>query len=375
MARLLSLLVCLLLALPASAEQKASQAQLKKLTQQISTLQKRLRSKQKQLQTINSQLRDSDTRINEIGRELALLDQQLGELTSNTEQLEQQRDALRKALNERAARIDQQIRQQHRLGSQPQLTLLLNLQDPEDLNRQMRYFNSVNKALADQMATFRQQLAALGSTENALDDNTRAMVSKREELAAQQTKLQQAQQTRKNTLASLKKQISKDRKNLSSLQLDQKRVEKLVTDLQRSLDLSQLASNDKAFRELKGRLNWPIKGRIKRGFGSKRDGITYDGIWISATTGSPVRAVHHGRVAFADWLRGYGMVLIIEHGSGYMSLYGYNQAVLRAPGDWVSAGETIATVGQSGGHAEPGLYFAIRYKGRASNPKRWLKRQ
>lgn len=375
MSRLLPLLICLLLALPAHAEQKASQAQLKKLNQQISSLQKRLQSRQQQVKSINSKLRENDTRINEIGRELATLDNQLGDLSANGQKLEQQRDALRLALEKNAAAINHQIRQQHRLGQQPQLQLLLNLQDPDDLNRQMRYFNNVNKALAEQIISFRQQLAALGSTENALGDNAQAMATKREALATQQKKLQQAQQSRKESLASLNRQIRKDRKSLSSLKLNQKRMEKLLAELKRSLDLSQLASNDKAFKELKGKLNWPLKGRIKRGFGSKRDGITYDGIWVSGRTGSAVRAVHHGRVAFADWLRGYGMVLIIDHGSGYMSLYGYNQALLRAPGDWVSAGETIATVGQSGGHAEPGLYFAIRYKGRASNPKRWLKRQ
>lgn len=369
------LLSLLLLAWPVSAEQKASQAQLKKLNQQIKTLQNRLRNNQTQLQQHGTALRKSDTRISNLGRELAQLDGQLGSLSNNAEKLEKQRDQLRSELNAHAQRINLQIMQQHRLGNQPRLEMLLNLRSPDDLTRQLRYFDNVNKALADQMITFRQQLAALGSTESALDSNTQAMVDKRAELAAQREKLTAARSKRKETLARLKKRISKDRKTLSSLKLDQQRMAKLLKDLKRSLDLSQLASNDKAFKELKGKLNWPLRGKIKRGFGNKRDGIAYDGMWIAGNTGTAVKAIHHGRVAFADWLRGYGMVLIIDHGSGYMSLYGYNQSVLRAPGDWVSAGETIATVGQSGGHAEPGLYFAIRYKGRANNPKRWLSRR
>ncbi len=376
MLRFLPIFVSLLLfALPASAEQKASKAQLNKLNKQITTLQTRLRSNQTQLQQHSTALRKSDTRISNLGRELAQLDNQLGSLSNNAETLEKQRDQLRNELNAHAQRINLQILQQHRLGNQPRLEMLMNLRNPNDLTRQIRYYDNVNKALAEQMNTFRNQLAALGSTETALDSNTQAMVDKRAELATQREKLTRARSTRKETLARLKQRISKDRKTLSSLQLDQKRMAKLLTDLKHSLDLSQLASNDKAFKELKGKLNWPLRGKIKRGFGSKRDGITYDGMWIAGNTGTAIKAVHHGRVAFADWLRGYGMVLIIDHGSGYMSLYGYNQSVLRAPGDWVSAGETIATVGQSGGHAEPGLYFAIRYKGHANNPKRWLSRR
>ena len=104
-----------------------------------------------------------------------------------------------------------------------------------------------------------------------------------------------------------------------------------------------------------------------------RNNIRYDGIWIKAPEAAAVKAVHHGRVVFSDWLRGYGLVLIVDHGSGYMSLYGYNQSLLLDTGDWVSAGDTIATVGNSGGRSDDGLYFAVRYKGKASNPKRWLK--
>ena len=371
----LSIALLLILGLPVHAEQKASQTQLNKLNKQIKTLQTRLRSNKGQAQKLTKTLRESETLISSLSQQLTELDAQLGDLTANAEKLEKQRDSLRKGLAERAKRIDLQIRQQHKLGGQPRLELLLNLRSPADLSRQMRYYDQVNQALAEQLADFRAQLAALGSTETALDDNTQAMIDKREQLSQQTEKLKLALTKRKEALVTLNSKISKDRKTLNSLQLDQKRVEKLLADLKRSLDLSALASNDKAFRELKGKLNWPLKGSIRRGFGSKRDGITYDGIWISGRAGSAVKAVHHGRVAFADWLRGYGMVLIIDHGSGYMSLYGYNQSLLRAPGDWVAAGETIATVGNSGGHAEPGLYFAIRYKGQASNPKRWLSRR
>ncbi|MCV6588860.1 MAG: peptidoglycan DD-metalloendopeptidase family protein [Marinobacterium sp.] len=373
----LSLPAVAMLSLPdhSLAAQQASETQLQQLNRQVSQLQKQLDSRETKAQRLLKTVRESDTRISTLVQELAAMDAQLSNLINNAQTLKNRRDALRAELARRVGRIDLQIRQQHRMGNQPRLELLMNLRSPDDLNRQLRYFDNVNKALADQLAGFRDQLSALENTETALDDNAKAMIDKRAELAAQHKKLEQAQAWRHKLLADLNERIKKDRKNLSSLKLDQQKMQQLLGDLQRSLDLSQLASQDRAFRELKGNLPWPLRGSVQRAFGNKRDGISFDGILISGNTGNAVKAVQHGRVAFADWLRGYGMVLIIDHGSGYMSLYGYNQSLLRAAGDWVSAGETIATVGQSGGHTEPGLYFAIRYKERAVDPITWLRRR
>ncbi|MBY4678913.1 murein hydrolase activator EnvC family protein [Marinobacterium arenosum] len=369
-------LLCLLLLLPGASAQaaqpKASEAQLKKLKQQISSVQQRIRRNQGQARELTAALRDSEQAIGRISQQISQLDSQLSELTSNAKGLEQKRDQLKADLASRAERIRAQIRQQHMLGRQPRLELLLNLGDPEQLARHMRYYDSVNKALAQQMQQFRDQLASLNQTETALDETGQAMVDKRRALGLEANKLGRAQADRKKTLATLNTQIRSDQKRLTQLKADQKQMEQLLAELQRSLELASLNSNDKAFTELRGKLPWPLKGRLKRGFGSESHGITYDGIWIEGKNGSAVKAVHSGRVVFSDWLRGYGMVLIIDHGSGYMSLYGYNQSLLRSPGDWVSAGETIATVGQSGGHATPGLYFAIRHKGKATNPHRWL---
>ena len=174
-------------------------------------------------------------------------------------------------------------------------------------------------------------------------------------------------------MASLRKLISSDSAKLKQLKLDQKRLQALLKEIEKSLNFATIVS-DKAFKTLKGKLPWPLKGRVKQGFGSVRDNIRYDGLWIQAKESAPVKAVHHGRVVFADWLRGYGLVLIVDHGSGYMSLYGYNQSLLHDIGDWVSAGEVVATAGNSGGRDTNGLYFAIRYKGKPSNPRRWLKK-
>ncbi len=131
----------------------------------------------------------------------------------------------------------------------------------------------------------------------------------------------------------------------------------------------------KPFKALRGGLEWPARGRLVSLFGTQRAGnLKWDGVVIAAKEGSEVKAIHHGRVAFSDWLRGFGLLMIIDHGDGYMSLYGHNQSLFKETGDWVEPGETIAVMGNSGGQRNAGVYFGIRYKGKAVNPKKWCKR-
>jgi septal ring factor EnvC (AmiA/AmiB activator) len=245
--------------------------------------------------------------------------------------------------------------------------------DPETLDRTIRYFDFVNDALKKDMSAFREKLADLSGTEEQLSDTEKAIVEKRNLLRAEVATLQKSRKQRKTTLAQLNKELSTDAKKLKQLKLDQARLQAVLKEIEKSLNFENLVKDDKSFRELKGKLPWPLKGRVSQNFGTVRNNIRYDGIWIKASEATAVKAVHHGRVVFSDWLRGYGLVLIVDHGSGYMSLYGYNQSLLLDTGDWVSAGDTIATVGNSGGRSDNGLYFAVRYKGKASNPRRWLK--
>ena len=134
----------------------------------------------------------------------------------------------------------------------------------------------------------------------------------------------------------------------------------------------KLPNNYKPFRELRGKMSWPAKGRLIRRFGQRRStGMRWQGVLISGREGSAVKAIHHGRVVFADWFRGKGLLIIIDHGDGFMSLYAHNQSLLRETGDWVDTGETIATMGNSGGLQNAALYFEIRQQGKPSNPKKW----
>jgi septal ring factor EnvC (AmiA/AmiB activator) len=162
---------------------------------------------------------------------------------------------------------------------------------------------------------------------------------------------------------------------VDQLKANQSALEKVLRAVQESMaDLPANLGNS-PFASLQGKLKWPAQGRMVHHFGAYREqgALRWNGVLIAAPPGSPVRAVHHGRVVFADWMRGFGNLIIVDHGGGYMSLYGHNESLLKGPGDWVRGGETLATSGNSGGQSQAGLYFEIRHKGTPVNPARWCR--
>ncbi|MBE9399124.1 peptidoglycan DD-metalloendopeptidase family protein [Pontibacterium sp. N1Y112] len=358
-----------------AADGQASDAQIRKLKKDIASLQKQLSKSEGQASSLSSKLRKSEVSIGRISNQIRALDKQLSRLGSHAGSLEGKRDKLRNELNKRAVSISRQLREQYKQGHQPWLQVLLMQRDPEEISRMMRYFGIINGELANQIKSFKSRLEQLNNTETELSDTEQKMVVKRRQLKLERDDLEKKRKERGRTLAAIQGDIKSDQKRLARLKADRQRMEKVLKQVQRTIDKAALARDGKDFRELKGKLAWPVTGKIRRGFGSVADNIRYDGVWIAAKAGRDVKAAHHGRVVFSDWLRGHGLVLIIDHGGNYLTLYGYNETLQRDVGDWVSAGETVATVGASGGRAQPGLYFAIRYKGKATNPKRWLTRR
>ncbi len=372
----LTAFLCLLIALPVLAQDKQAltEKQIKDLSSRITTLRKNMTKQEGESKRLSETLRASELKIGQLARQIQKLDKQLSGLGNHAENLEARRDQLKAELNKRAALIKKQLRQQYRMGNQARLQLLLTERDPETLDRMLRYYDFVNAELKDDIRSFQAKLLNLTGTERELTATEQKMVLKRKELKQEVVKLRSSRDERKQALAALNKALANDKDKLKQLQLDQKRLRAILAEIEKSLNFATLIKPSKSFAQLKGKLPWPTKGRIKQSFGTVRNNIRYDGVWIEAKEAAPVKAVHHGRVVFADWLRGYGLVAIIDHGGGYMSLYGYNQSLYLETGDWVEAGDMVATVGNSGGRNQNGLYFAVRYKGKPSNPKRWLKR-
>ena len=356
----------------AADDKRATEKQLSALKSEIKGVEQRLKKDRQRQSRAAKELAETEQKISGIGKRIHELDQQLGGLNTDLESYQKKRQALEESLKKGRASIEQLIRQQYRLGHQPRLFMLLNQRDPEQLSRMMRYYDRFTQAQADEITEYQALLRDLQSTHQAIDSTQQSIVANRESLKAELAEQQALKAERAQQVSALQKSVKQGQSKLSQLQQDQKRLAKLLADIEKSLSLANLTQNNQAFKTLRGKLSWPLSGKIVRSFGSSYDNLTYDGLLISGSAGQSVKAVHHGRVVFSEWLRGYGLLVILDHGDGYMSLYGHNDALLKTTGDWVSQGEAISTVGQSGGYSEPGLYFAIRYKGKAINPRSWL---
>ena len=260
---------------------------------------------------------------------------------------------------------------------------------------------------AQQLATFQQDLQGLSDSQRDVDQRESELQQRRAELVAEQGKLKARLAERKQAIAAIDKGIAGKQDKINRARADQKRLQRVLQTLakaaasarakQQARDAAEAAEIAKAkaaqqqgqkesqqqasvrkvapgtpFAKRKGKLDWPVRGKVLRSYGSKRDSLTYDGLLITGKFGQSVKAVHPGRVVFAEWLRGFGMLLIIDHGAGYLTLYGHNASLYKSPGDWVEAGESIAAVGNSGGNNRSALYFAVRRNGKTTNPKPWL---
>lgn len=377
----LCLLLCLILMqgflssnVVAAADKHAAQSQLTSLKKSIKKAQQRLKKDRKQQGVAEEGLATTEEEISVVGKKIYTLDKQLGTLKVDLSGYKAEKVRLESHLEANRERLVQIIRQQYRLGGQPRLFMLLNQRDPEQISQMMHYYDRFSTAQIREVKQYQVLLHQLKSTHFSIDSTQQSIRDNRDSLKSMLAGLQTLREQRKVSLKSIKRRVSNSQSKLKRLRLDKKQLEKLLSDIDKSISSANLTQNNKTFFSLKGKLKWPVKGKVLRAYGNVQNNLSYDGVLLSGTTGGAVAAVHHGRIVFSDWLRGYGLLTIVDHGGGYMSLYGQNDSLLKETGDWVSQGEAIATLGSSGGNSEPGLYFAIRHKGKAINPKRWFVR-
>ncbi len=370
------LLILLLLWQPlAAGELEQKQAQLQQLQQRISALKGDLGESRQRRKALLDELRNSERAIGESGRRLYRLDLQMQKLQRQLRQLRDQQQQQQAALAGQRGALRKQLRAAYVMGRQERLKILLNQQDPAVVSRVLVYYDYFNRARLQRMEHITRLLEELAGTERQIASRQADLQQTRSRIARTREQLELGQQLRQQVLSELQRQIRDKGAEIAALQQNERQLQGLLKRLQQqSLDLPLEGDAGAPFRSRKGRLAWPTKGRLKVRFGSTKVGaLKWDGVIISAPEGQEVRAVHHGRVAFADWLRGFGLLLIIDHGDGYMTLYGHNQSLYKETGEWVEAGEPIARVGSSGGLRTSGLYFGIRYKGRPVNPQRWAR--
>lgn len=355
---------------PKQADLDALRERLQALTRDAERAQESRNDARAQLAETEKKIAAAAKRIRRTGAERESNQRRLGDLQERKRAQQRELDGHRHALAT-------QIRASYISGRQDYLKLLLNQEDPAEVGRVLTYYRYFDQARRDEIAEIDAQLNELTRIEAAIAEENRSLTKLSERLERERATLVAMQGERRGILADLDETLQDKSRQLERLREDERQLADLLKRLQRELaDIPADVGADAAFSKLRGKLRWPTSGPRMVDFGAPRGSgqPNWQGVVIQADEGTDVRAVARGRVAFADWLYGYGMVLILDHGDGYMSLYAYNQSLVKDRGDWTEAGEVIALVGNSGGHKTPALYFEIRHNGKPDNPARWCAR-
>ncbi len=353
-----------------SNKKKANQA-LSKVQQQISQQQKSIKQTSNQRSSLEKKLRIDDISIAKIVKTLINTQQDLQKTQQTLKNLAQKKISLTNKKKQQELVLAQQLRAAYTSGHHDYIKLLLNQKSPSSVERTVTYYKYLNDARTKEIDQFQIVLSDLLAVTTKHQEQAKKLSILKQEQAEQKLTFQQSKQARTKTIRALSKELLNSKQLLAKLVAEE---ENLVVALQRIVALSQQSAELVGLKKLKRKLAWPIKGKVSHSFGSRKQGyLKWKGILLAAPVGKQVKAIHNGTVLFSDWLKGYGLVTVLDHGEGYMSLYGHNQALLKTVGDRVETGEPIALVGQSGGQSKSGLYFEIRRDGQAINPKPWFK--
>ena len=362
---------------------------------------------QLQKNTLNTQLGEVEKLY---GKTVALLRTLQNQVEQKRRDLSKIRQEVAKSQNQIAEQNKElagQMKAAYAMGQKEKLKLLLNQQDPALSSRMLVYYDYLNKARLTKLAGISESIKHLDRLSKQQQQETELLEKDLEKRKAEQTAVNNVRKRRTELLAQLKRDVFSNEQQVIHLRESENKLKNLVSSLQRSTDdltfeaeqSKRLHTNAEAssepdkdlpggagddfdklkgdFSALRGQLPWPVKGRLANKFGSARAESTesiWDGVLIDAKEGTEIRAITSGKVTFSDWLRGYGLLIIIDHGKGYMSLYAFNQSLYRQVGDWVDVGDVIASVGQSGGRSHAGLYFGIRNNGRPIDPQEWCRK-
>ncbi len=296
---------------------------------------------------------------------------------------ENKKQALDADLAEREAHLDQeskqlaaQVRAAYMSGSQEKIKLLLNQRDPATLGRLMAYYRYLNDYRADNISAVTEEIRKLDELRSQIAAEEARLSILAKERYTELGKLNRAQEERKTLLVGLRKKIADEGQEVERLAAEEQDLTRLIAELTSILSDYPISSEE-PFSKHRGKLTWPVAGTLIHDFGQPRVGgeIKWNGVVLAAPRGREVRAIYHGRIAFADWLAGMGLLVIVDHGEGYMTLYGYNETILKNTGDWVAPGDVIATVGDSGGQQQASVYFELRKGTKPVNPRQWVTRR
>ena len=388
--------------------QAADNPDLNKVREQIQQKQQEIRSQKKDLDQLHQQLQQDEAAVTALAKRLQGSQRKLKATRKQLEALAAQGRELTAQLKRQERLLAEQLDHAYRMGNSDYLKLLLNQQDPVAVGRALDYYGYFNQARLDAIAAIKETQQRLAQNRRQTTQTSETLSSLVKEQQQDQTSLQQKQLQRESTVNEIKKSLVDDQQQLAKLRAAEQRMQRKIEEARKRLIAERkrkkaeavararakareqgrseaaaeaqasavIAQGDhKGLGKERGHLPWPLQGPQVRRFGEHRSGeVTWKGILIGGSEGAPVSAIADGDVVFADWLEGFGNVLVIDHGSGYLSLYGNNSALLKTSGDTVRRGESVARVGNSGGQPQTGLYFEIRWQGKPVNPTSWLGR-
>lgn len=356
-----------------SAQEPPPEEQLEQLNAAIASIETWLNSASNNRSSLERELRANTQAIETIAGTIDDNRSAIDALESQQRVLNSRRDELEAEKQAQYTVIAQALRASYVSGQESYLKLLLNQEDPSLSARMLRYFNDFNRERLGRIDAFRVTLAEIETTRVQLITTSAELGTRQDALESQRLSLSHESANRQTLLSALKEDIATRSGELEQLSEDRERLETLIEQIQEAI--ANIPSPDQItpFAQAQGSLPWPVAGAALNRFGAAySDGNLHrQGLVLSAEQGSAVRAVHPGRIVFADWLRGSGLLVVVDHGEGYLSLYAQNQDLVKRKGDWVNRGEALATAGANGGTGQPGLYFEIRHNGQALDPAQW----
>lgn len=382
------------------------------LKDKIQALKKEMENNQEAHKEAADTLKDSETAISIANKKLREISQQQKQNKTQLDNLKKKSLNLNEKLDAQQTQLSQMLRQQYRHGNHSYTQLVLQNKSPNEITRELKYFSYIAKAHATLIDDMQSNLVDVKQLNQKTADTLKAVSDLKAKQEAERKSLQQQKAEKAKVVKSLSNEIAAQRKEISKLKRDEKSLSNLVERLAKivppvkpkprkksiknnqnktdnqddhSSEKTVVVSNDtlpsnaisgSQFASLRGKLRLPVRGDLTNRYGTAREdtGVTWKGLFIKASEGSDVKSVADGRIVFADWMRGFGNLIIVDHGSGYMSLYGNNQTTLKQVGDEVDAGDSIAAVGNSGGNESNGVYYELRHNSQPFDPLSWSMR-
>ena len=359
----------------AQSDEEKTRRQLQQLDVDIDRITAQISNASHRQTALQTQLKKAEVELGTLQRDIAKNQRAFANSNRELIDLKEQRSQHEKARDEQQARIAVELKTAWQVGRQGQIKVLLSQKSPHTMARSLEYYRYFLQARNAMIAEYRENLRQLAALQQRIDTTVAALGARRQTLKKQQVNLTAAQAKRELAMTQLSQSISSSSAQLKQKEQDRQQLEDLLQAIEEAIVDLEVPANYATFTSARGSMAWPVDGEQTNQFGRSRNAgkMQWQGITIAADKGTTVKAIHHGRVVYADWLRGSGLLLIIDHGDGYMSLYAHNESLLREVGEWVTAGSPISTVGNSAGMEQTAVYFEVRHNGKPTNPANWCK--